>query len=118
MGISEDRVIPGSLSTVSIPLLLKGGGEPVRQPPKSLPLERLCRNSTKPSFRASPASLPRTRYGVGRDPWFDRLTTLSEVEGESRKIAENQMILDLPPTSAGDDELRHSLGWRRASVGV
>jgi hypothetical protein len=56
-----------------------------------------------------PESLPRTRYGVGRDPWFDRpfdrltvlskvegLTTLSEVEGESRKIAENEIILDLP----------------------
>jgi hypothetical protein len=48
----------------------------------------------KTSFRASPASLPRTRYGVGRDPWFDRLTTLSEVEGESRKISENKIILD------------------------
>jgi hypothetical protein len=23
----------------------------------------------------------------GRDPWFDMLTTLSEVEGESRKLA-------------------------------
>jgi len=30
----------------------------------------------------------------GRDPWFDRLTTLSEVEGESRKIVGNQIILD------------------------
>jgi hypothetical protein len=38
--------------------------------------------------------VPRNRYGVGRDPWFDRLTTLSEVEGESRKIGENQIILD------------------------
>jgi hypothetical protein len=54
-----------------------------------------------PSFRASPASLPRIPVftgtgpiGVGRDPWFDGLTTLSEVEGESRKIAKNQIILD------------------------
>jgi hypothetical protein len=30
----------------------------------------------------------------GLDPWFDMLTTLSEVEGESRKVAENQVILD------------------------
>jgi hypothetical protein len=30
----------------------------------------------------------------GRDPWFDRLTTLSEVEGESRRFAEHQIILD------------------------
>ena len=37
----------------------------------------------------------------GRDPWFNTLTTLSEVEGESRKVAENQIILDPPPLSAG-----------------
>ena len=41
-----------------------------------------------------PTSLPRTRYGVERDPWFDMLTTLSEVEGESRKLSGNQLILD------------------------
>ncbi len=41
-----------------------------------------------------PASLPPTRYGVGRDPWLDRLTTLSEAEGESRKIAGTRIILD------------------------
>ncbi|MGD9077053.1 MAG: hypothetical protein PVJ69_17675 [Desulfobacteraceae bacterium] len=41
-----------------------------------------------------PTSLSRARYGGGRDPWFDRLTTLSEAEGESRKPAENQIILD------------------------
>ena len=40
-----------------------------------------CQNSTNLSFRASPVSLPRTRYGVGRDP-------------ESREIAENIRILD------------------------
>jgi hypothetical protein len=43
---------------------------------------RLCRNSKILSFRASPASLPLTRYEVGRDP-------------ESRKITKkNQIILD------------------------
>jgi hypothetical protein len=31
---------------------------------------------------------------MGRDPWFERLTTLSEVEGESRKIGRNQIIVD------------------------
>jgi hypothetical protein len=30
----------------------------------SLPLERLCHNWRELSFRASPASLPRTRYGT------------------------------------------------------
>ena len=29
-----------------------------------------------------------------RDPWFDMLTTLSEVEGESSKVMEDQMTLD------------------------
>ena len=70
---------------------------------------------------------------MGRDPWFDRLTTLSEAEGESRKVAENQIVLDLPPISAGDDEFLHvlqqggferlnsqllSLIWGRAARGV
>jgi hypothetical protein len=27
--------------------------------------------------------IPDERRFAGRDPWFDRLTTLSEVEGES-----------------------------------
>jgi hypothetical protein len=27
--------------------------------------------------------MPDERRLVGRDPWFDKLTTLSEVEGES-----------------------------------
>ena len=31
---------------------------------------------------------------LGRDPWFGGLTTLSGVEGESREMAENQIILD------------------------
>jgi hypothetical protein len=61
-----------------------------------LNLEKLCRNSTEVSFRASPISLPRTWYGVGRDP-------------ESRKVTENQIILDPPPVLAGDDELGHNL---------
>jgi hypothetical protein len=37
--------------------------------------------------------IPDERRFAGRDPWFDRLTTLSEVEGESSE----------------SDELRHSL---------
>ncbi len=45
----------------------------------------------------------------GRDPGFGKLTTLSRVEGESREVAENQIILDPPPLSAGDHELRHSI---------
>jgi hypothetical protein len=40
-------------------------------------------------------ALYRVRGGlVGRDPWFDRLTTLSEVEGQSRKVTDDQIILD------------------------
>jgi hypothetical protein len=38
--------------------------------------------------------IPGEPKDLGRDPWFDRLTTLSEVEGESRKLLENQTILD------------------------
>ena len=55
--------------------------------------------------------IPGEHNDVERDPWFDKLTTLSEVEGESRELAENQIILDLPPTPAGDDELQHGLRW-------
>jgi len=51
------------------------------------------------------AVIPGEQNDFERDPWFDRLTTLSEVEGKSRKLKENQTILDLPPTSPGDDEL-------------
>jgi hypothetical protein len=32
------------------------------------------------------AVIPGEANYVGRDPWFDGLTTLSEAEGESRKI--------------------------------
>jgi hypothetical protein len=42
------------------------------------------------------AVIPSEPNDYGRDP-------------ESRKVGENQIILDPPPTSAGDDELRHSL---------
>jgi hypothetical protein len=54
--------------------------------------------------------IPGEPKDVGRDPWFDRLTTLSQVdpstklrvdaeqsrsiEGESRKLEEDQIILD------------------------
>jgi hypothetical protein len=59
-----------------------------------IPVFEAASQFNKTVIPSEPASLPRTRYGVGRDPWFDRLTTLSEVEGESRKIAENKIILD------------------------
>jgi hypothetical protein len=63
--------------------------------------------------------IPGEPNAVGRDLWFDKLTTLSEVEGESRKTAENQIILDLPPLLAGDDELRHSLNdYREVSINL
>ena len=77
--------------------------------------------------------IPGEQNDVERDPRFDRpfgkltvlskvegLTTLSEVdpstwlrvdaeqdrsiEGESRELGGNQIIPDLPPPSAGDDE--------------
>ena len=38
--------------------------------------------------------IPGEQTNVVRDPWFDRLTILSEVEGESGKLTENQIILD------------------------
>jgi hypothetical protein len=38
--------------------------------------------------------IPGEQNDFERDAWFDRLTTLSEVEGESRKLAENQIVLD------------------------
>jgi hypothetical protein len=52
-------------------------------------------------------------YG-GRDPWFDRLTTLSKIEGESSEIQYNQILSGsrLAPRVAGlgrDDEFRHGL---------
>jgi hypothetical protein len=77
-----------------------------------------CRVALEISFilQASPTSLPRIPVFTGtgpmrgwRDPWFDRLTTLSEVEGESRKIAEQKIILDPLPKAAGDDQSGHSL---------
>jgi hypothetical protein len=36
--------------------------------------------------------IPDERRFVGRDPWFDRLTTLSEVEGESSEGQFNQIF--------------------------
>jgi hypothetical protein len=38
--------------------------------------------------------IPDESAGDGRDPWFDRLTTLSEVEGESRELKLLQLFLD------------------------
>ncbi len=44
-----------------------------------LPLETM-------SQLAEPVIPDELRF-AGRDPWFDRLTTLSKVEGESSKIS-------------------------------
>ena len=49
-------------------------------------------------------------------PWFDRLTVLSRVEGESRKRVENKTILDPPTPLAGDDELPNALCRFRFSL--
>ncbi|KPK30183.1 MAG: hypothetical protein AMK69_04175 [Nitrospira bacterium SG8_3] len=58
-------------------------------------------------FQFDNVVLPGEPEDFGRDPWFDRpfdkltvlskvegLTTLSEAEGESREVAEYQIILD------------------------
>ena len=49
---------------------------------------------------------------------FDRVVIPGEQndferDPESRKLAENQTMLDLPPTSAGDDELGGALHLSR-----
>jgi hypothetical protein len=38
--------------------------------------------------------IPGEPNDCGRDPGFDKLTTLSEIEGESKSRAENRIILD------------------------
>jgi hypothetical protein len=40
------------------------------------------------------AVIPGEPKDFGRDPWFERLSSLSEVEGESRRILKYQIILD------------------------
>ena len=52
--------------------------------------------------------IPCEQNDFERDPRFDGLTALSEVEGESRKLSENQIIPDPLPTLAGDDALGDS----------
>jgi hypothetical protein len=44
--------------------------------------------------------IPGEPNDFGRDPWFDKLTTLSKVDEESRKEPENQNILDPGSRSA------------------
>jgi hypothetical protein len=60
---------------------------------------------------------PGEQKEFGRDPWFDRLTTLSEVEGESRKLGGNQIALDPPPPLAGDHELQASHSFQPINPG-
>ena len=45
------------------------------------------------SHREEPV-IPDERCYASRDPWFDTLTTLSYVEGESRNIEQFQKLLD------------------------
>jgi hypothetical protein len=71
---------------------------------------------------AEPVIPDESAYG-GQDPWFDRLTTLSKVEGESSEISMTSFDVWFPAfagtlsgsrlasASGGlgrDDELRHS----------
>jgi len=58
--------------------------------------------------------IPGEPNDCGRDPWFDRLTTLSEVEGESRKFAENQNILD-PGSHPAPLDLAGMTNWDTVS---
>ena len=68
--------------------------------------------------------IPDESASGGRDPWFDRLTTLSEVEGESSKgsttsfgvwfpafagTLSGSRLASAPGGLGRDDELRHSL---------
>ena len=63
------------------------------------PIESLRSRIAVPPHKEAVSSFDKTVIpgepkDFGRDPWFGRLTTLSEVEGESRKVAQNQNILD------------------------
>ena len=54
--------------------------------------------------------IPDERRLAGRDPWFDRLTILSEVEGESSEGQFNQIfpgsrLASAPGGLARDDEV-------------
>ena len=61
--------------------------------------------------------IPGEPKDPGRDPWFDRLTTLSEVEGESRKIVSYQIILD-PGSHPAPRDLAGMTNCDTASSGV
>jgi hypothetical protein len=51
-----------------------------------------------------------SKHEIRNSKWFDRLTTLSEVEGESRKVAENQVILD-PGSHPAARDLAGMTNW-------
>ncbi len=55
-------------------------------------LQRFPCVETVPQFQTS--VIPGEPKHFWRDPWFDKLTTLSEVEGESSKLVDKQTILD------------------------
>jgi hypothetical protein len=55
-------------------------------------LQKFPSVETVPHFQTK--VIPGEPKHLWPDPWFDKLTTLSEVEGESRKLVENQTILD------------------------
>ena len=61
---------------------------------------RFAPRSMEAASQFNRAVIPGEPNDSGRDP-------------ESRKVAENQIVLDLPPKPAGDAELRHSLMLRR-----
>jgi hypothetical protein len=52
--------------------------------PINLPFQKSLLAQKTTSQFAEPV-IPDESASGGRDPWFDRLTTLSEVEGESSK---------------------------------
>ena len=65
-------------------------------------------------------AIPGESNDVGRDPWFDRpfdrLTVLSKVEGESRKAAGYQIILD-PGSRPAPRDLAGMTNYDTASDG-
>jgi hypothetical protein len=85
-------------------------------PSPSPPPEETVSQFDKAVIPGEPNPVSSTGQACGRDPWFDRLTTLSEVEGESRKVAENQILLD-PGSHPAPRDLAGMTKWDTASKG-